>query len=148
MSKIQLYKYAAIGLLVLNLTLLGFFMQTKGGPPPHMKPPHKVLNLTSDQEKLFHEFVREHQNKMASIDKQQATLLANFFKTATEDTPAPIPPGLETLNKDKIEATYQHLIQVKSLLTEDQLPHFDKFVERLLMHIERRPPPRRPHHKK
>lgn len=151
MSKIQLYKYAALGLLVLNLALIGFFMLTKRGGPPggpnHVKP-HKVLKLTQEQEKTFHEFVREHQETMSSIDKQQAKLLADYFKTAAEDNQVPLPPEIEALNRSKIEATYQHLKQIKAMLNEEQLPHFDEFVTQLLRHLERRHPNRKPRPRK
>ncbi|MGB1243583.1 MAG: hypothetical protein ACPG49_13730 [Chitinophagales bacterium] len=139
MDKLQFYKFAAIGLFVLNIALLAFIIV---GIPP--KSPHKagkkfaqkamqILDLDEQQSSTFFEFTKDHKNQMMVIHLKQRELLEAYFLRLSDSTKdsnsETILKKIQELERNKIETTYQHFEEVESMLTEEQKPHFKKFMD-------------------
>lgn len=157
MSQLKFYKYATWGLLFLNIAVLSFFLLTKPGPRQH--PPSnnfqaeviEILNLNNQQVFTFRKLGGEHNQKMKSINEQQAKLLPPYFESLTNLSENidknDILNQFQQLEREKIEVTYQHFQHLKSLLNEEQLPLFDEFIQKFIDNIllkkeQNRPPPR------
>jgi hypothetical protein len=140
MNKLNFYRYAALGLLVLNLAILAFFFLYRPlvGGPGGQPPSHIELELDEAQNDAFHELAKAHQKMMQRIDQQQKDLLAEYFSSLAEhgaDSASMVPPYYTTLEREKISGTYEHFLEVKALLRPDQQPNFAEFVDRALENI-------------
>lgn len=135
-----------IGLIVLNLSVVAFFIFNR--PQSHFNPPQKriieKLNLDDDQKLKFKELVKEHKSQMHSMHieirdaKKEAYRKAVIDKEAVDTVLTVLGDKLIAVDKHNI----QHLLKVKELLNEDQIPAFNK----LMKHIDRvfHPGPPRP----
>lgn len=152
MDKLKFYRYAATGLLVLNLAILAFFFLYRpmvGGPMGPPQATHGELKFDEEQLKAFHGLVEIHQVEMQRINRQQKELLADYFNTLSEsqsDSLVVVPKGYSSLEEEKINGTYEHFLQVKALLRPEQQQDFPAFVDRTLKNIlgqGRKQPPKR-----
>ena len=151
MDKLKFYRYAALGLLVLNLAILAFFFLYRplvGGPHQRPRPTHLELGFDEAQQDAFFGLVKTHQSMMQRINREQKDLLAEYFNTLAQNEPdsaAMMPQNYTKLEKEKISGTYDHFLEVKALLRPDQQQNFPSFVNRSLKNIlgrGRKPPPR------
>lgn len=157
MNQLTFFKYATWGLLVLNIVGLTFFLLTKPRPS-HRSSPHdfqaeiiETLQLDSQQVATFRKLAYDHRQNIQSINEQQQQLLPPYFESLSD--PATGIDGDSILNqfqrieREKIELTYQHFLDLKLMLDESQLPHFDslidRLVDRLLLEKGKNRPPRR-----
>ncbi|KAA3641623.1 MAG: hypothetical protein DWQ02_00200 [Bacteroidetes bacterium] len=162
MKQLQLFKYATIGLLLLNIGVILFFFLTQPKPPGPMpgKPgnhamDHRVvnlLNLNDEQVAVFRDLARAHSQEMRKINEAQRQALEPYFANLVHTDPeVSADEQLENilqLERRKIEVTYQHFEEVKAILEPSQLSHYDRFVDESLKMILGRggknpPPPRR-----
>lgn len=157
MSQLTFYKYATWGLLVLNIAIVAFmFLMRPGrGPRPTASANNfrneviRALDLTEDQENTFIQLAAEHGQSLRAISEEQQRLLPPYFKSLTDSSKEideeAILRQFEQLERQKIEITHQHLLDVKSRLQAEQLANFDGFVDRfidkLLLDNGRKPPP-------
>ncbi|WKN42750.1 hypothetical protein [Tunicatimonas pelagia] len=155
MRQLTLYKYTTGGLLLLNIAVLAFFLLAK--PKPPRRPPSdnfqsrviNMLDLTDQQVPTFKELANAHNQKMRSIRGQQQQLLLPYFESLTDSSITIDQEGvlsqIQQLEKEKIEVTYQHLQDLKSMLTKEQLADFEEFADmligRLLIDTKKNPPP-------
>lgn len=152
MDKLTFYRYAALGLLVLNLAILAFFFLYRpmtGGPLGPPRPTHVGLDFDEQQKEAFHGLVETHQAEMQRINRQQKDLLAEYFNTLSEnqaDSSLVVPQRYTKLEEEKISSTYAHFLEVKAILTPEQQQDFPNFVEQTLKNIlgrGRNQPPKR-----
>lgn len=135
MTQFKFYKYATYGLVALNLSMLAFFIFNRG----HVS--HRAidsLKLDEAQHVLFLQSVRKHQQTIEPINEQQQQLLETYFKTLINSNQQINEAQLEQVSKLerlKIEATYLHFKEVKSILREDQYDNFESFMNRLLTKV-------------
>ncbi|MEM8968959.1 MAG: hypothetical protein AAGE93_21255 [Bacteroidota bacterium] len=110
----------------------------------------EILQLDTQQQTDLAQLAQQHGQQMRAIDREQRTLLRPYFynligSTDTVDTVA-ILQEVSQLERDKIKVTHQHFQDIKALLTEEQLPNFEKFINRaldiLLLDTKGRPRPR------
>ena len=145
MKNIQFYKYATIGLLVLNLSMIAFFFFTKPKPlhsknrQDLSKTTIDILNLDQQQNTKFLQSAKEHQQQMKRIDSQQIKLLEPYFTNLLDskndvnsDT---LLQQIQQLERNKIELTYQHFEEVKLMLNEEQKDDFELFITHALQMI-------------
>ena len=144
------YKYLVLGLVILNIGILAFFLLTK---PSHQrpKPPGKNripkdLQLDDQQIIQFEELRDIHKNEMTNKREEQQKLLRKYFgeKTSTENDSIVLDSFLQ-LEKEKLELTEKHFDDIKGILKNDQLKLFQRFKERSLRSIlgSENPRPRR-----
>lgn len=149
MKQLQFYKYAAIGLLLLNLAMLSFFFLTK--PKHHrgesmQKDVKAIFNLDDAQNETFLKLMEEHKEKMRLFSRQQKDLLKpyfyNLFDSSKQDEDAL--DKYEVIERQKIQSIYEHFQDIKSILRKEQLSNFEEFtthaIERILSDSKKRPP--------
>lgn len=126
----------------MNIGVLSFFLLTKPdrsghhiNHPPNQKPRTDImdiLQLDAKQESTMHRFADYHNEEMKDIQKKQHDLITSYFQSVANDSISEENERtilqIQKLEKEKIEITQQHLLDVKSLLNEDQLIHFKEFV--------------------
>lgn len=145
MKQLNFYKYAALLLLILNLSCLGFFFFGPGGPPPGESGSRKLraidaMQFDREQNQLFEENARKHIDLMASYDEQQKEILKNYFQTLLseqQNAPDELLDAFQEIERIKIKATYRHFSDIKTILRPEQEEGFQVFVrqalERLLL---------------
>jgi hypothetical protein len=158
MSQVKFYKFATIGLILLNVLILSFFIFTmpkKGGPPPGERPKFQsqvveTLKLNQDQQKEFDRLAKMHSELMKGINKEKSELIKPFFKNLTKDTidinKDELLEKIEKLEGKRIIYTYDHFDDLKATLDANQIIAFEElmelFTDRLVMSNNNTPPPR------
>ena len=139
MNRSKFYKYAAIGLLLLNVTLIAAFFITK---PKGRPGDNNRLNIEEHfkmdkaQHDLFLKNLELHIEQSNEIRKKQLKILKPYLYSVGEIQLAEERTVFVDLMKDleakKLESMYEHLNGLKSILNEDQMPLFDLFLKRRL----------------
>lgn len=138
MKSTQFYQYATWGLLLLNLILLGILFM---GIPPGAVGNRAVdtLRLDKIQHEAFLTSAKKHEEIMKTLMVKQSALLKPYFQQLTnsnkEISNDPLFVAINVLEKQKIEATYEHFKEIKNILREDQMPDFEAFIDRMLGRI-------------
>ncbi|MEL6945432.1 MAG: hypothetical protein AAFO82_22495, partial [Bacteroidota bacterium] len=75
MEEQKFYKYTTIGLLILNLSVLAFFIFTNPPRPEarDQRSPRRavdILQLDEQQKVAFHQLVRKHGKKMRDLNEE------------------------------------------------------------------------------
>lgn len=135
----QFYKYSAIILLLINISLVTFFVIKKKG---HHNPGHlhaaKTLNLTDDQADQFKILAKEHHQALMSVKEQQLDLLNTYFQSLYNDSSTSNEEELAAISAietKKIELTYNHFLQVKQMLTADQQKNYKEFIQETVQKV-------------
>ena len=142
MKQLQFFKYATGAMILLNLLIIAFFLLTKPKPPAF--PPHNarsngfqvraidILKLDKQQHTTFLQSAKQHSQQMESINRQQRDLLKPYFHSIIDSTiniaSETVLDEIQQLERNKIEATYQHFQQVKSILKNEQQADFKVFI--------------------
>lgn len=158
MSQITIFKWATAVLVLINIALAIFIFNL---PIPHqghklLDQVPKILNLDEAQTDKFKGMAKGHHEKMSKLEREQRVLISAhfgqlYFKPIRQENIGKQQKDLNlekitALELDKINLTYEHFEEVKSLLTANQLPYYKNFVEKATHSIltkskkERRPP--------
>ena len=142
MKQLQFYKYAAGVLLLLNLLVIAFFFITRPHPPDKkgredlQKRAIDIMEMDEQQHTVFLQFAKQHSEQMDYFNKQQRNLLQPYFKaiidTANAVNSTTLLAQFHALEQKKVELTYQHFLDIKSILNPEQQTGFEEFVERAL----------------
>ena len=136
MKQLQFYKYATLVLLLLNISMIGFFLLTKPKGPHRNgfgpKPTVEILKLDKQQHDAFLGHAKRHIEQMENYNILQKNQLKPYFNTLVDstkniDSNSHLQQVLQ-LERKKIESTYQHLQDVKSILRPEQQADFEPFV--------------------
>ena len=156
MTQLQFYKYATLGLFLLNLAILGFFILTR---PNHNRPPQRdqgfkekavhMLQLNDDQTLMFNKFAQEHNEEIGRISNAQSNKLNSFVSGAqtslNEEITEAFIAELMQSEELKIRATFDHFKDIQSILNEHQKAEFQNFVRevmKLILFPDKKRPPR------
>lgn len=138
MEQVKFFKYATFFLVALNISMVAFFFITKpkGIPPRHgNRNALEILELDKTQKATFLQYAEAHKALMKDLNKEQKVLLKTYFQTLVEDKNLEVTDSLlaevQALEKQKIESTYEHLTDVKSILNKEQQSHFQEFIDRV-----------------
>ena len=154
MKNLQFYRYAALALLLLNIGIIAFFIITMPRPPHGGERPGfsdraaDVLKLDKQQHDTFLDLAKEHSELMRGFNDQQRDLLKPYFQTLAESSSKIDADSLlqrhQEIERKKIESTYKHFQDVKSILKDDQQESFGVFMEsalrQILMEGNKKPP--------
>lgn len=155
MNQLKIYKYTALLLLVLNVGMLAFFFMTgsnRNRPEGNLKDNAKaILHLDNEQNDRFLTLAKAHSEAMNTLDIKHKAVLSSYLEQLLEsdmnfDSKA---SALEigAIEKEKVESTFHHFKDVKSLLREEQQPYFEKFIMRAMQFMlsknKKRPPSNR-----
>ncbi|MCI4670747.1 MAG: hypothetical protein MRZ79_21610 [Bacteroidia bacterium] len=148
MTKLFWYKITSIALLMLNISILVFFYFSRpsmGMPPPPMdgraENPRKVaqiLHLDSEQEEKFVQLAISHRKSLQKLTEEQYDILGPAFLVISSEESHNVQlrdsvlEPVQLLEKEKIQATYDHFKEVKKLLREEQLVYFQEFMDLIL----------------
>lgn len=140
MEQLKFYKYATIILVVLNLSMIAFFFIIRPKGKPHKgRNVVEILKLDKTQDDTFLKYADTHKASMKELDEQQKALLKTYFQTLTDTTNLTITDSLlmkvQILEKQKIESTYEHLEEVRTILNEEQLPYYQEFMNNVYNRI-------------
>ena len=138
----QLFKYATVGLFIMNIGLLSFIYIGHTSPRHdgrnHLNA-HEQLNLNDQQHDSFLKLVQSHHDKISIINKEQQSLLKKVLIDQGDDldqiTSEALLHEYSTLEIDKIINTKQHFTDIKSILSESQYADFEIFRESVLSKI-------------
>lgn len=146
-------------MVILNISMIAFFFLTKpphrglppgeGGGPPFKNKAIDVLKLDEGQHAIFLKSVQAHREVIQNTDEKQRDLLKPYFYQLID--PEQVVDSDSTLHKfqqlerNKIESTYQHFQEIKSILTPDQQADFEVFMKdalkMILLETEKNQPP-------
>ena len=139
MNKLKIYQWATWGMLLLNLSMLCFFMLTKPKHPNNKNFNNAVkreMDLNEEQEKLFLVSAAKHREQLAIISDRQQVLWQSYFKSlSSPDTLIKndsVITELKNLEFQKIAVTITHFTEIKSFLKPAQYKGFSVFQQRLL----------------
>ncbi len=162
MKQSTFFVIAAIILFILNGILIVLVVQKPNLSPAHPEGSQAdirvnlsvQLNLTKEQSEEHSRLAQEHQQVVRSFSEQQKRLARDYFFTLRNEnsdssSSANLLDQISNLETQKVQATYKHLNDIKSLLNEEQLPLFDSALDDLLkimLNDQRKSPPphRRP----
>ena len=148
MKQLNFYKYTTLALILLNLSIIAFFIFTK--PHPSNMPPkggrggHEfknqivdVLQLDEMQFEKFEQSAQKHSEVMDVIAQQEHKLVKAYFQTLSSSNPDILNDSilveLELIDKSKLVSTYKHFEEVKSILNKDQEQYFEKFLNEAMI---------------
>lgn len=138
------YRYATYFLLLLNLAVLGTWWWTAGPPQSQaarIQHAINVLKLDPNQATVFRQSVERHVTGMQDLRTTQQQHLEVYFagltqpETLNEQDRAALLEQLQTLERKKIEQTYQHFVEIKALLKPEQEEAFKRFVDHVLRKV-------------
>ena len=139
MKKLKVYQIATVGLLLLNVILLAFIIfapRPGGNGPPLRVMDHFGFDAAQDEQ--FLSLADAHRAQMRAANDQQAELLQQYFLQLISDdaaNPGPLPPGIGQVEREKINSTYEHFLDIKKMLRPEQQAAFPDFVEAALGRI-------------
>ncbi len=152
MKKSNFYKYALFFLIALNIALLSFVIISKPqpqrppfngpnnpGPGSFMNQATSILRLDKAQADSFSELAKKHKQDMDLINKEEATLISEYFESLTNNFTETHSDSLLQLindaNTKKLTVTFKHFEDIKSLLRDEQKSNFNRFMDRALNNI-------------
>lgn len=140
MKKLQFYKYTTWGLLGMNLLMLVFFF-LKGARHNDGLRAIDTLKLDKQQHAVFLVSAQRHEAKMEEIVDKQADLLHPYFNQLVNqaEIDADLFSTYQTLEIEKIKATFQHFQEIKDILKPEQQADFELFMGRMLPKILPKP---------
>lgn len=140
MKKETLFLWIIAVLVLVNALQVGAFL-IKPKPPRPSEHHHQdfreraveILNLTKKQKEQFFTLAEKHSAEIHKLNQDANSLSAAYFDNPTEE-------GLNSIlsiQSKKIELTEDHFIEIKSILTKEQLPKYEKFKKEAIQIILR-----------
>lgn len=141
MKTLQFYKISVLALLILNITLMGFFFLNPKKPPHRQE--HRFLNeaieilqLNEKQAKKFEILAKEHSQDMEIIQVTQSELTTEYFElTKNKNKSDSLLNLIKKGEIQKIKITKSHFEDVKKILIKSQLPNYSEFEREALDRI-------------
>ncbi len=144
MSKVKLLSIAVIGLVALNIGVVGFLLLRKPPMPPEAGPrgkrqgPKQIiierLHFDKNQVAAYEMLIGGHQQSVKglkdSISNTKNTLYQSL-KTETFSSKDSLITLLSELQKRIESVHFDHFIQIKKLCKPEQLEDFNKFTNEL-----------------
>jgi hypothetical protein len=142
MDKIKLLTYAVIGLLLLNVGIIGFLFITRPNRNPegnHRRPKEIIaekLHFDANQIKKYESIIPIHKDKIDSLDAVNREIKSELYSQLKL-------PVVNTIVKDSIitlflanqkrieEAHFKHFQDIKSICKASQLQDFSALTQEL-----------------
>lgn len=150
MKKEKFLWILVIVLIALNAATLFFIV--RGPRPDHENRFDRTvvdeLELNDKQIKQFNAMKREHHQEIMRLDAEMRSVYERYFYLLTNTMNSSEKDSLETIlsnkQKEKIQITYHHFEELKSICTEKQKEKFKKLVPLLMQVISTQKNPGRP----
>ncbi|MBK8610979.1 MAG: hypothetical protein IPL84_13810 [Chitinophagaceae bacterium] len=144
MSKTKLLSIAVIGLMVINIGIVGFLLIKKPPMPPGGRPPmpeagpKKIiaerLDFDKEQVAAFEKLVEAHQTSVKALGDSIKIAKNNLFLTLQSETFAgkdSLVNLLGALQKQMELLHYQHFTDLKKICRPDQLNRYNDLTSEL-----------------
>lgn len=138
MNKSKLYGGIAIGLLIINLALIGFMLtraKQKGQNRPNPKEVViKKLDFDAEQSAAFEKVIESHRSVMNAKEEEARELkvqLNNLLKSGDVTTADSIATAIAAKHKEIQLEFFNHFLEVKKICKPDQMEKYDVFVDEL-----------------
>ncbi len=141
MSKLRLLSYAIIGLLLINVALVGFLLLRKPPHPPEGPSPmanagpkeviSERLNFNAEQVTAYDKLISAHRVTINTLDDSIRVLKNNLYQTLNDGTNTDKDDIVNRLGEiqKQIELTnYNHFKAIKKLCRPEQLDNFNKLT--------------------
>jgi len=136
----NIYKIGFFTLLLVNLVLLALFsFPSKPGVSQQgvKELISEVLAFTEEQKELFGEMAKNHRDLINELDKEEKTLIRQYFDNLNIDNKSQINNDsileeISQVQQKKVSLTYAHFEELKSICTEEQLSDFDKIMDAMM----------------
>lgn len=158
MSKLKLLTLAVIGLVALNLVVIGFLLFGGHNPriPERLREQNGPKNIIIDrlqfdpnQAKQFKKLIDTHSQLIEALDDSLLMAKIDLYQTLVQEDVALKDFLVRKLGaiQQKIEEThYQHFLEIKALCKPEQLPAFNQLALQLANIFDQKrknmPPPR------
>ncbi|MTI22210.1 hypothetical protein E1176_14355 [Fulvivirga sp. RKSG066] len=143
----KIYKIGFFVLLVINITIVALIvfkpMRSMKGRGIKQEIT-KELGFTEEQKATFDNLVKSHRKTMRDIDMRERKLVKTYFDQLTAGTidNSDQEEKLEEillLKRKKIEDTYAHFEELKSICTEEQIDEFEEVLSRIVPRLTNAP---------
>jgi hypothetical protein len=142
MDKIKLLTYAVIGLLLLNVGIIGFLFFSRPNRNPEVnnrKPKEFIsekLHFDAKQNEKYDSIIHIHKDKIDSLDSKNREIKSALYSQLKL-------PVVNTIVKDSLitlflanqkhieEAHFKHFLDIKSICKASQLQDFNALTEEL-----------------
>lgn len=144
MTKLKLLTLAVIGLLVMNLGIVGFLLLGKPPLPPRggtpfakETPRDKIierLHFDQGQVKQYEELIRQHRESMRSLQNNVREIKGALYTTLNAENATAkdsLTVELVSLQKQIEMVHYNHFIEIKKLCKPGQLEYFTTLTSEL-----------------
>ena len=144
MSKIKLLSIGLLGLLAVNLGMLGFLFFSKPSGLSHERPEHggdgpkriiiEKLHFSEAQVMDYERLIQEHRSAIRELDANIRQTKNALYATLS-DTSATGKDSLESrlgdLQRTIEKVHYNHFADIKKICTPEQLPYFNALTKEL-----------------
>lgn len=152
MSKTKLLSIAVIGLLIMNIAVVGFLLLRKppkhgpeappmghdGGPPGREGRPAKIiaerLQFNPEQVAAYEKLIADHQESLKAIKDSISITKNNLYRTLAGENSSGKDSLIAKLGllQRQIELThYQHFESLKKICRPEQFKYFDELTKEL-----------------
>ncbi|GAA0877195.1 hypothetical protein GCM10009119_01630 [Algoriphagus jejuensis] len=140
----SIYRIGFFILLVVNIALLVLFYFGPKRPPQRLQPNQAGikdqlamdLGFSEEQKARFDKMAMDHRDKVSRLENRERNLMDAYFDQLTkEDSEAEreqLLDEIQAINREKIEFTYSHFVELRGICTEEQLGKFDDALARIL----------------
>ena len=136
MNKLKLVSGLAIGLLLINLVLIGFQFFKK--PPRHEGPRNEIIHrLAFDEQQViqYDSLIRQHRQSIRTLDSEIALLKQTLYTQLKVETALIHKDSLiQALGQKQMEVEnvqFAHFIDIHKLCKPDQEERFQKLTSDL-----------------
>lgn len=135
MKKTKLYGSVVIGLLLLNLGLLGFIYFSNNKAPINNGPKeHIIKTLELDEEQIiaYEKSIETHRTAVHSKSKELNEMRTAIFECIKNNDEAKALKLQKEIGQKQTELEaihYNHFLYIKSICREDQLEKFEQLLE-------------------
>jgi hypothetical protein len=142
MDKIKLLTYSVIGLVLLNIGIIGFLYLSRPNPnrDDNRKKPKDIiivkLHFDATQEKKYEEIINVYRNKIDSLNNINREIKAELYSQLKQ-------PSVSNKIKDSLiklilvnqkiieETNFNHFQDIKSICNKSQIDNFNDLTEEL-----------------
>ncbi|MEL7006601.1 MAG: hypothetical protein AAFN93_28335 [Bacteroidota bacterium] len=158
MKSKKIYQIGFLVLILINATLIYLLVKRPQRPPMNrgsrqgsiIEKISAHLELTEEQAANYRLMAKQHGQQMRSFEADHRELVKAYFETFNSSSIAsPDSIKIEILNieSEKLEYTYEHFKELKSILEEHQKARFELIIKDILAVLindrSKRPPPPR-----
>lgn len=144
MTKLKLLSIAVVGLLILNLCIVGFLFLRKpparlqGPPPSEIDGPRnrivEILHLDHEQVLEYEKLIDQHKNTIKLLNDSISVAKSNLYHTLIGENliaKNSLVNKIASLQKEIENAHYDHFSKIKKLCKPEQLEYFTELTAEL-----------------